>query len=210
MRISSFTAVLCAAALAISEVQAQNPDIGTAIRVTPTVTGTTLLRGGPGAYLHNRGGGKLHSGVDIVANQSSQDRSTYRVMASGDGVVAYARVNGGEDQGYGYTVVVDHGTGLYTQYSHLATNASLNLVRVGDPVRAGDVIGYLADLSAGELSSGNVRADVVAQYDKIQLHFEVFRAPTGRTSTAALGTLKTGSTLIDPTGRLVQLGYASF
>jgi len=203
-------AAFAAAALLAWHGAAAAQDLASTIRVAPTRTLTTLMRGGPGSFMYNRGGGNLHAGVDIVANQSTMDRDAYRVMAAGNGRVAYARLNGGEESGYGYTVVVDHGNGVYTQYSHLATNASRGLVKVGDEVHAGDVIGYLADLATGELSSGNVRADVVAQYDRIQLHLEVFQAPAGRTSAGALAPLKAGSTLLDSTGRLRELGYASF
>lgn len=133
MRIPSSVPALCTLIVLLvyrPDIAAQEPSA--TIRMPPTPTNSTLLRGGPGAYLHNRGGGKLHSGVDIVANQSTEDRSAYRVMAVSDGKVAYARINGGDETGYGYTIVIDHENGVYTQYSHLATVASSGLVSVGD------------------------------------------------------------------------------
>jgi murein DD-endopeptidase MepM/ murein hydrolase activator NlpD len=182
------------------------------IRVAPTSTTTTLMRGGAGAYMFNRGGGKLHTGVDVVANQSSNDREIYRVMAVSHGVIAYSRLNGGDETGYGYTIVVDHGDGYYTQYSHLATisTSAIQGNKKGDQVSSGQTIGYLADLNLPERSSGNVLLRVVAPYDKIQLHFELFAAPSGRSSSGGLASIKKDYQLMDPTTDLKSLGYSSF
>jgi hypothetical protein len=155
-----------------------------------------------------RAGGKNHQGVDIVANQSSPDKSIYAVRATAAGSVAYARMNGTPNTGYGYTVVVDHANGFYTLYAHLAINASTGLVTLGQSVAQGDVLGYLADLANGEMSSGNARA--VAPYDKIQLHLECMEAPMGRSSTSGLAAIKQGATIDDPTARLLVLGYQTF
>lgn len=67
------------------------------------------------------------------------------------------------------------------------------------------MIGYLADLANDKKSSGNVLPEVVAPYDKIQLHIECFEAPSGRSSTGALKDIKDGCTLDDPTSRLRRL-----
>jgi hypothetical protein len=186
------------------------PTVDDAIAITPTLTSTTLLRGGPGAFGAPRGDGATHQGVDVVANQSSNDKSIYQVRATATGQVAYAQINGSATSGYGYTVVIDHQNGFYTLYAHLAINASAGLAAVGQAVSQGDIIAYLADLANGEKSSGNVLASVVAQYDKIQLHIECFEAPQGRSSTGTLAVIKQGSTLDDPTTRLTVLGYQSF
>ena len=186
------------------------PTIDDAIAIPPTLTATSLLRGGPGAFGAPRGSGKTHQGVDIVANQSLSDKSIYQVRATSAGQVAYAQINGTATTGYGYTVVIDHQNGFYTLYAHLAINASAGLAAVSQTVAQGDIIGYLADLANGEKSSGNVLADVVAPYDKIQLHLECFEAPLGRTSTTTLTVIKDGCTLDDPTARLTALGYKSF
>jgi len=179
------------------------------IQLPPTVLSASLLRGSEGAFGYPRGGGKSHQGVDIVANQSSPDRSSYEIRATSGGIVAYSRANGStEKPGYGYTVVVDHQNGFYTLYAHLATNASDGVVNVGQSVTAGDVVGYLADLTNSEKSSGNART--VAPYDKIQLHFECFEAPSGRRSSGKLDVIKDGCTIDDPTERLLALGYTSF
>jgi murein DD-endopeptidase MepM/ murein hydrolase activator NlpD len=178
------------------------------IIITPTNTSKTLLRGHEGTFGAPRGGGKTHAGVDIVANQSSTDKNDYRVTAVADGTVAYAMTNGeGPGEGYGYTVIIDHQNGSYTLYAHLATIASSGLVKIGDSVSKGAVIGYMADLANNEKSSGNVLAKSVPAYDKIQLHFEEFNAPAGRTSADAIAVIKQGGTILDPTFDLTTHGY---
>jgi hypothetical protein len=180
------------------------------IATTPTLKTSSLLRGGAGAFGAPRGAGHTHQGVDIVANQSSEDKSIYQVRAASDGTIAYCQINGSATTGYGYTVVIDHQNGFYTLYAHLAINASSGLATMGQAVAQGDIIGYIADLANGEKSSGNVLAEVVAPYDKIQLHLECFEAPAGRSSTGPLKDIKDGCTLDDPTFRLQALGYQSF
>ena len=180
------------------------------IKSDPTDTITTLLRGNEGVFGAPRQGGKTHTGVDIVANQSSNDKNKYRVVAVADGVVAYAKFNGeNPGEGYGYTVIIDHQNGTYTLYAHLATLASANLVKVGDPANKGQVLGYMADLANGEYSSGNVIAKSVPIYDKIQLHFEEFQAPSGRASTDAIAPIKKNAVILDPTTDLSSHGYKS-
>lgn len=181
--------------------------IPSTIAVAPTDTTSTQFRGGPGRFGQPRTGGKTHSGVDIVANQSSLDRELYRVMAMHDGKIAYARVNGTQEDGYGYTVVIDHGDGFYSLYAHLAINASKDLVKLGDNVKAGKVIGYIFDPTTNEPASGNARSESVLSWDKLQTHVELFTAPTGRSSSTALAPLRTGGETVDPTVRLKDLGY---
>lgn len=177
----------------------------------PTNTSFTLLRGSVGAFGEPRGNGKTHAGIDIVANQSSPDKIIYSVFAVNAGTVAYARINGSDTTGYGYTIIIDHGDGNYSQYSHLAIHASSGIVKPGDRVIAGQLIGYLADLQNGEKSSGNVLAEVVKTYDKIQLHFECFYNKAGITSDSDLKRFHAnGGFLIDPTAQLKTFHYDSF
>jgi murein DD-endopeptidase MepM/ murein hydrolase activator NlpD len=167
-----------------------------------------MLRGGAGVFGAARQGGKTHTGVDVVANQSSTDKNTYRVVAVAGGIVAYAKVNGeNPGEGYGYTVIVDHQDGTYTLYAHFAIVASAGIVKVGDVVTAGQLLGYMADLANGEMSSGNVIANSVPTYDKIQLHFEEFQATSGRSSTDAIAPIKQGAIILDPTSDLKNHGY---
>jgi murein DD-endopeptidase MepM/ murein hydrolase activator NlpD len=111
----------------------------------PTDTKVTSLRGAAGVILANRTKNARHTGVDIVANQSQGDKESYRIMAVADGTVAYAATNGIAGEGFGYTVVIDHGEGIYSQYSHMAAKASSGIVSVGVHVKAGDTIGFMAD-----------------------------------------------------------------
>ncbi len=69
----------------------------------------------------------VHEAIDIggAAGQA--------IFAADDGVVVYA---GWNDWGYGYVVVLDHGTGWQTLYAHLS---QIN-VGCGDSVSQGDVI----------------------------------------------------------------------
>jgi murein DD-endopeptidase MepM/ murein hydrolase activator NlpD len=199
-------AVLCTLALGTLRVlKAGTPRI---IKKTPTILTNTLLRGAEGVFGARRASGKTHTGVDIVANQLSVDKEVYRVRAVGDGVVAYALFNGEDpDEGYGYTVVLDHGDGTYTLYAHLATLASAGVVKVGTTMNAGEVLGYMADPANNEMSSGNVLGPSVPVYARIQLHFEEIQAPAGRRSSGGIKAIKEGATILDPTQDLTANGY---
>jgi len=69
-----------------------------------------------------------HYGIDIAAKQGT------KIKSSGTGVVTMA-----EDDLYytGGTVIMDHGHGISTIYSHLETV----LVSIGDKINQGDIIG---------------------------------------------------------------------
>jgi len=69
----------------------------------------------------------MHKGIDFAADHGSD------VFATADGVVIFA----GNRGKYGKTIVIDHGYGLQTHYSHL----SAFKVGVGDEVGRGQVIG---------------------------------------------------------------------
>jgi murein DD-endopeptidase MepM/ murein hydrolase activator NlpD len=71
---------------------------------------------------------KTHTGLDIVNDVGTP------VVAAADGVIEMAGQSGG---GYGTVVVVRHGYGYQTLYAHL----SKTLVREGQRVRRGDLIG---------------------------------------------------------------------
>ena len=69
-----------------------------------------------------------HYGIDIAAKQGTQ------IKSSGNGIVTMA-----EDDLYytGGTIIMDHGHGISTIYSHLENV----LVSVGDKINQGDIIG---------------------------------------------------------------------
>lgn len=69
----------------------------------------------------------MHKGIDFAADHGSD------VFATADGVVVFA----GNRGKYGKTLVVDHGYGIQTHYSHL----SAFKVGIGDEARRGQVIG---------------------------------------------------------------------
>ncbi len=71
----------------------------------------------------------FHSGIDIDNNYGAAIKST------ADGVVTFA----GWQNGYGRTVIVDHGYGISTLYGHCSRFA----VKAGQPVKKGTVICYV-------------------------------------------------------------------
>ncbi|GHJ46048.1 hypothetical protein Cs7R123_33900 [Catellatospora sp. TT07R-123] len=71
--------------------------------------------------------GKMHKGVDLALTEGTPYSAVH------DGTVILAGWNGG----YGYCIIIDHGNGLKTVYGH----SSKLLVKVGDKVKAGQVIG---------------------------------------------------------------------
>jgi murein DD-endopeptidase MepM/ murein hydrolase activator NlpD len=75
------------------------------------------------------GEGAFHRGVDI-----SGDIGT-RIIAPADGVVQFADIM----NGYGRTVMIDHGNGISTLYGHLSGFA----VSAGEDVHRGDTLGYV-------------------------------------------------------------------
>jgi murein DD-endopeptidase MepM/ murein hydrolase activator NlpD len=75
------------------------------------------------------GEGAFHRGVDIASIYGEP------VIAPADGEVAYADFM----NGYGRTIILEHGHGLSTLYGHLSSYG----VVMGQQVHRGDVIGYV-------------------------------------------------------------------
>jgi murein DD-endopeptidase MepM/ murein hydrolase activator NlpD len=75
------------------------------------------------------GGRRFHAGIDIGASTGTL------IAAAGEGTVIFA----GLKNGYGNTVIVDHGGGIATLYAHQSTIGS----SVGQAVRRGQTIGYV-------------------------------------------------------------------
>ena len=75
------------------------------------------------------GEGAFHRGVDI-----SSDYGT-RIIAPADGIVRFSEFM----NGYGRTVLIDHGNGISTLYGHLSGFA----VTPGQLIRRGDAVGYV-------------------------------------------------------------------
>ncbi len=71
----------------------------------------------------------MHQGIDISGPEGTP------VVTTADGVVIRSEFN---KYGYGNLIVVNHGYGFTTKYGHLQKN----MVKVGDKVKRGQVIGY--------------------------------------------------------------------
>lgn len=71
---------------------------------------------------------KMHTGIDIGSALNEY------IVAAGDGIVKYASSR----DGYGNTIIIDHGSGITTLYAHI--NQKGFMVKVGQKVKAGDTI----------------------------------------------------------------------
>jgi len=91
------------------------------------------------------GGGKQHNGIDISGTPWGSN-----IYAANEGTVVYTYDKCANDGyygsscggGYGNQVVIDHGGNVFTIYAHIMNNVK---VKVGDYVRKGQVIGFMAD-----------------------------------------------------------------
>ncbi len=115
-----------------------------------TSTATSYITGSgqfiwpvPGYRYCSRWYGSGHKGVDICAAAGTP------IYASAGGTVTKAGYNkAGAGTGYGYSVIISHGSGYSTVYAHCLSLA----VSAGQTVRQGQLIGYVG--STGR-SSGN-------------------------------------------------------
>ncbi len=87
----------------------------------------------------------FHPGLDISANRGTP------VRAPADGTVELAGVNGN----YGRSVLLSHGYGLSTRFGHLSSY----VVRPGQPVKRGDLLGYVG--STGRATSSHLHFEVL-------------------------------------------------
>ena len=88
---------------------------------------------------------RMHQGIDIPVPKGTP------IQASGSGVVFEARVY----NGYGKTVILDHGNGTKTLYAH----CSELLVKQGEQVELGQVIAYVGD--TGRATTAHVHFGVM-------------------------------------------------
>lgn len=181
-------------------------------------------RPGAGSFGAGRAEGKRHQGVDLMLVDYSRQclgstdgikAATFHVHAIADGTVAYARANTAAScpperpdcklasTGLGLTIVIDHGTGVYSLYAHMAQDPATNRclpesllregktmrVKVGQRVTAGEVIGFLGQLGPGISEYGKPSGNAVATAEAVQLHFELFRAPPGRSSFSSIAAI---------------------
>ena len=78
---------------------------------------------------------KMHTGMDFTAPKGTE------IYATGNGVVSAAD---NSKRGYGHHVVIDHGFGYQTLYAHMKNL----IVREGQKVKRGEVIGYVGNTGA--------------------------------------------------------------
>lgn len=88
-------------------------------------------------YNETMGDWRTHDGVDIAAQAGEY------VRAASQGTVAEVY----EDVLYGTTIVIEHGAGLVSYYANLQAEP---VVKAGDEVLAGDVIGAVGDTALCE------------------------------------------------------------
>lgn len=100
-------------------------------------------------------GRPTHNGMDMgygIANVTGTD-----IRAIADGTVYFS----GPDGGYGNRIIIDHGNGYRSTYSHMDAPSPLS---VGESVDAGDVLGGIGTTGT---STGN------------HLHFEIYEVALG-------------------------------
>ncbi len=86
----------------------------------------------------------FHAGMDFSSSPGNP------IHATADGIVSHAAWS----QNSGYVVVLEHGCGYSTLYAHNKRNA----VKVGQRVKAGDIIGYVG--STGKSTGPHVHYEV--------------------------------------------------
>lgn len=113
----------------------------------PVQDSRTVWKGNPYGIIN----GKLHSGIDIPADQGAV------ILAAADGTVTEV----GFDRERGNYLVLDHGDGLTTMYAH-CRNVD---VKEGDAVKAGEMVAAVgsAGMSTGPHLHFEVRQDGEAQ-----------------------------------------------
>ena len=92
-------------------------------------------------FERNYGGKRGHEGTDIMAEKNTP--GYYPVISMTDGVVTE---KGWLEKG-GWRIGITAPTGAYFYYAHLDSYAELEK---GDPVKAGDLLGYMGDSGYGE------------------------------------------------------------
>ena len=90
---------------------------------------------------------KMHKGVDFAAPRNTP------VFAAGDGIIEYAKRNGG----YGKFIRIRHNSDYKTAYAHLDRYAKN--IRVGTKVKQGDIIGYVG--STGRSTGPHLHYEII-------------------------------------------------
>ncbi|MDR3321139.1 MAG: M23 family metallopeptidase [Synergistaceae bacterium] len=82
------------------------------------------------AFNATRGKGRMHGAIDIVTKKGTP------IAAAADGIVSVVADGGKRFKGYGKTVIIDHGGGIHTLYSHCNSIG----VKMGQRVKRGEFI----------------------------------------------------------------------
>lgn len=100
------------------------------------------------AFNATRGKNRRHGAIDIVTKKGTP------IAAAADGVVTVATNGGKLFSGYGKVVIVDHGKGVHTLYSHCDSI----LVKMGQRVKQGEYIGTVG--RTGRATTDHVHFEV--------------------------------------------------
>lgn len=101
------------------------------------------------------GSQNFHNGIDFLAPEGSE------IYASESGYIEYASFL---ESGYGNTIIICHDSNLKSLYCHVSEKF---IVKVGDYVDKGDVIGYVGPKY---LSNGMLNGNTTGPH----LHFSIF------------------------------------
>lgn len=130
----------------------------------PTSPDRPWTSGSFGCVRTDQHGPRMHEGLDILHLKTDRrGEPTDPIMATADGTVAYFSTKAGLSN-YGKYIVLRHfvdGIEIYSTYAHLS--AIEPGLKIGQPVKAGQVIGTM-----GRTSS----AETIAK-DRAHLHFEL-------------------------------------
>lgn len=108
------------------------------------------------------GGERRHEGTDLMAGKN--ERGLYPIISMTDGIV---KKMGWLDKG-GYRIGVESPNGAYFYYAHLESYADL---KVGDSVKAGDILGFMGDSGYGPEGTTGKFA--------VHLHLGIYIYPNG-------------------------------
>ena len=111
----------------------------------------------------NYGGKRAHEGTDIMASENK--RGLYPVVSVSDGIVK----NKGWLEKGGWRIGIISNSGTYYYYAHLDSYSNL---KIGDNVRAGELLGYMGD-------SGYGAEGTVGQFP-VHLHFGIYFYEDGK------------------------------
>ena len=110
-------------------------------------------------YERTYGGERAHEGTDIMAE--CNQANIYPVLSVCDGTVA----NMGWLELGGYRIGITSESGIYYYYAHLASYASG--LKVGDPVSAGELLGFMGNTGYSKVEGTSGKFDV-------HLHFGIY------------------------------------